>query len=531
MGPAQDGAHSFANIMNAGAQFDLYPVAVHVDRYDLATMPAPAIVHCELPSLGERARLHFAVAVAWDDVRVFVLDPPHGVQRVPWDRFSPYWTGNTMLFADTPEDAERLRAALAPPLGVRIARWISIVVIVVCGALLLSRGFSTIAARQTTAANRVLSFAGRLSFARGTWALVPSGRVLLAILPIALSLGGIATYTCAPETSRLGAWMRGSPWIGLPKGILDFGELDPGEQHQSVAMPNLGRSPLVVEFVESNCGCVVADVEGEVVAPGGDLILPLSLGVTPGRRYVELTVHCNDPRSPLRWTVSWQGAANPLLVPARIFGDDVSLRSLYQRTMRLVFPASVGGPVPRLVAFECDDPRIHVSQGALVPFSFRPDPFTPYGSAIGHLDLDVSVTPPMAPESIRTVCHLDVELGERTARLKLPIAVSFVGDIRAEPSSVLLCAACTNDMLGVSRAARLVGTRAPGAVIEFRGVPSWLKATAAASTDNPHPSLLFKIQETQPSQFRSASIRVVVHDGESETEVPLTVLAFAPSGD
>ncbi len=100
--------------------------------------------------------------------------------------------------------------------------------------------------------------------------------------------------------SVLAACGRGQPDIAVAATRHDFGLVKQGEVAKAeIAMRNAGNSDLKIEAVSTSCGCTTAEVQPEVIPPGGEgrLIIHYDSGAHPDSGPVQRHIYIasNDP--------------------------------------------------------------------------------------------------------------------------------------------------------------------------------------------------------------------------------------------
>lgn len=88
------------------------------------------------------------------------------------------------------------------------------------------------------------------------------------------------------------------PRIAVEPAGHDFGDAFPQKTlTKEFSIRNFGSVDLVIENVQTSCGCTVADLETKVVKPGGSTPLRVSLQTrgTSGRIAKSVLVKSNDP--------------------------------------------------------------------------------------------------------------------------------------------------------------------------------------------------------------------------------------------
>ena len=88
------------------------------------------------------------------------------------------------------------------------------------------------------------------------------------------------------------------PRIAVEPSAHDFGDaLQQKTLTKEFSIRNFGSADLVIENVQTSCGCTVADLETKVVKPGGSTPLRVSLQTrsNSGRIVKSVLVKSNDP--------------------------------------------------------------------------------------------------------------------------------------------------------------------------------------------------------------------------------------------
>ena len=93
---------------------------------------------------------------------------------------------------------------------------------------------------------------------------------------------------------------RGQPDITVAATRHDFGLVKQGEVAKAeIAIRNAGNSNLKIEAVSTSCGCTTAEVQPEVIPPGGEgrLIIRYDSGAHPDSGPVQRHIYIasNDP--------------------------------------------------------------------------------------------------------------------------------------------------------------------------------------------------------------------------------------------
>lgn len=95
--------------------------------------------------------------------------------------------------------------------------------------------------------------------------------------------------------------LKKAPVLKVDNAEFDFGELKMGAKAQHKYMlTNSGKTPLIVRHVISSCGCTVAKMAKQVIAPGETLPIEIEFDTKgrKGRQQKSITVITNAPASP-----------------------------------------------------------------------------------------------------------------------------------------------------------------------------------------------------------------------------------------
>lgn len=109
-------------------------------------------------------------------------------------------------------------------------------------------------------------------------------------------IGGVMTL----GVFVLAACTSGQPDIAVAAARHDFGQVKQGRVVATeIAMQNAGNSDLKIEAVTTSCGCTKAQVQPEVISPGGEgrLIIHYDSGAHPDSGPVQRYIYIasNDP--------------------------------------------------------------------------------------------------------------------------------------------------------------------------------------------------------------------------------------------
>ena len=76
------------------------------------------------------------------------------------------------------------------------------------------------------------------------------------------------------------------------------------EQKTTFTLKNIGDKPLVIEDVNTSCGCTTVNYSKEPIQPGKELVLEVSYKAEHAEHFNKtITVYCNSESSPIRLTI------------------------------------------------------------------------------------------------------------------------------------------------------------------------------------------------------------------------------------
>ena len=118
---------------------------------------------------------------------------------------------------------------------------------------------------------------------------------------------------------------QGEPGIAVSDSVWDFGEVTAAFRvGHAFRIKNTGDAEILIQRVETSCGCAVANLEEKTVEPGKEVLLRVNLhagNLAPGVQSEKtVTLTCNDPRGPvktlaLRARLSYQGVNGIAMEP------------------------------------------------------------------------------------------------------------------------------------------------------------------------------------------------------------------------
>ena len=121
-----------------------------------------------------------------------------------------------------------------------------------------------------------------------------------AALSVALGLGiGALCFTSTVEATD--GYSDGTPVIQFETNFYDLGKLTaPGKVSGVFKFKNTGTALLELAQPDTSCGCTVARVLSDKLAPGqsGEITYTISLDHVMGQVQKEIMVHSNDPKTP-----------------------------------------------------------------------------------------------------------------------------------------------------------------------------------------------------------------------------------------
>lgn len=115
-------------------------------------------------------------------------------------------------------------------------------------------------------------------------------------------LGVFATVVENPE-NLLRQNGKGYPVLTIVRDTFLFDSVTDGREWRvSVPIKNTGEQPLLIRRIETDCDCVVSEMEGKMILPGEEKVLKVTfdtMGRT-GMQYRVIRLYTNAPRSPLK---------------------------------------------------------------------------------------------------------------------------------------------------------------------------------------------------------------------------------------
>jgi hypothetical protein len=106
-----------------------------------------------------------------------------------------------------------------------------------------------------------------LTAARGAWAALG-----------ALLAGGCGGPAAAPSPAPSGATAPAASAVAFEPASFDFGRVLPDRSLQKdFRLRNLGRAPVAIDAVTTDCGCLVVGAYARQLAPGASTVLTVQL--------------------------------------------------------------------------------------------------------------------------------------------------------------------------------------------------------------------------------------------------------------
>jgi hypothetical protein len=509
LGPAAaDGAHSFTQLANAASAIGFYPVGLKVNRTELFKLPMPAIVQVRYRYGQETPHLLVLLRCTADGV--YLLDAPHPHSFDSWESFEATWTGNVLVFAADGTGQQMLRDHFDLTNKIRTGTWTLLLAGVGLVAFLAFWQFVRSVQRapgalRTAIVTQIRKFATRRNF---IW-------YLLILLVVGIGVTYLVVRLYAP---------RSGPCLVPAKNVVDFGELAGGEQKVECVIRNDGTEPLDLTTASSNCSCAKVDSLPAGIGPSESGVVHLTLQVTPGPRSAKIILQSNDPRGGVVVRLTWFGSAQPMVFPAQLAGNGLPLTSVYERTVKLVYPGGKSRIVPIVKKCECESPLVQVQIGENNPeaFQFR-DKAAPLNT-LGELELSVRVLPPPTPSRVQTMCKLTVKYGEDEYPLRFLIDLNFSGDVILETDRIVFAASNSSDLI---RQKRHIGlrTRDKNTGVNVVECPDWL--SCQISNDNGQTVLAIELKKLPSPNGLTSGVVYLATDKKGQAPVPIYVNVFA----
>lgn len=123
-----------------------------------------------------------------------------------------------------------------------------------------------------------------------------------AALSVVLGLGiGVGAFCVAYTVGAQDGYKDGTPIVQFETNFCDLGKLTaPGKVAGAFKFKNTGTALLELAQPDTSCGCTVAKVSPDKLAPGqsGEITYTISLDHAMGQVQKQIMVHSNDPKTP-----------------------------------------------------------------------------------------------------------------------------------------------------------------------------------------------------------------------------------------
>ena len=193
--------------------------------------------------------------------------------------------------------------------------------------------------------------------------------------------------------------VSGPPKIVFDQPDYDFGAVEQGGKiHHVFAFANRGGATLVIEKVETSCGCTAALASAKEIPAGGrgEVSAEFSSSGFRGQVQKEVYVYSNDPATP-KATLNITGTVQVLIEvspPNIYYGGATTSQELTQTVT--VAPAAGHPEVHfRVLGVSCPDRRVHISAVRAVPdrdSAYQFDVSAGPGLPVGILNANITVT-------------------------------------------------------------------------------------------------------------------------------------------
>lgn len=516
LGPPDDGGlHSFSSLEAAAEKLGLHAVGVKADRAALIQLPTPAIV--QLNRAHGAVLPHFVALVACAPDGVYLLDAPHPVRLVPWGPFERAWTGNTLLFGDTSEEAMRIRRLCEGAVWSARLPWaLGLIDLAVVSLSLVALGWHRYRRRLDALESPQDVGSPRFPVLSPLIRWRPQGvRTRLAVAATFVLFGvALASWAGYHFFSRHAT-------LALARDVIDLGEMSPGRNVSAIPVRNSGNSSLIIRNVRSSCACTVVEYPKRIEA-SETATLKLSLNVTEGPREAQLEIDSNDPAGTRMVYLRWLGSARPCLVPRRLVGQDVPMGSVYQRVVRLVYPGGRSATSPHVEEIKSNTSSVHITVDAR-----GPQPFEQARPPVSELELHVDIESPSTPRAVEAQATLVVKYGERKYELLLPIHVDFAASVTPSPNRIVFAARKITELRGQRRLVTL--SAADPHKVSVIQCPSWLKCTLLERTPTT-ANLEIKVAEI-PSASAGGEAILLTTSPSGRSAVTIPVVSFVETKD
>jgi hypothetical protein len=254
----------------------------------------------------------------------------------------------------------------------------------------------------------------------------------MAQFMVSLALGGLVPAagrgqgTNAPEAAGAPPAAAPVPTLTCAEPVYVFGERTSLQDvAHTFVIRNAGAAPLIVERVQTSCGCTTAALATNVLAPdaSAELKAVLSLRGRRGEQRQSITIESNDPHHP-RFRLELQGMVGDdvEVQPSGVHFGMVGRDQALERELEVV---GASGTVFRVTAVEAD---------AVL-----------FAAAVETIEegrryrVRVRTRPPLAAGRGAATLTIRTDHAQYPA-LTVPVAAVVVGDVVAVPNAVYLVA-------------------------------------------------------------------------------------------
>ena len=204
--------------------------------------------------------------------------------------------------------------------------------------------------------------------------MIRRANILLVLSVVALTLGGCKSEppppTEADEPASESAVAaepeaEGTPKIAVDEPVFDFGAIKPTDKAEHVfKIKNAGTADLKIIKVQKTCGCTATVLAEDVVPPGGETEVKVTLTPKGGPEISKrIIVETNDPEQP-QFTLTMQGklvfdlTASPTMVAIR----DLDLNTPGTGTFKLELSEGTTAKVVSVEVVEADKAKFSVKK-------------------------------------------------------------------------------------------------------------------------------------------------------------------------
>jgi hypothetical protein len=191
----------------------------------------------------------------------------------------------------------------------------------------------------------------------------------------------------------------GPPKIVFDQPDYDFGAVEQGGKiHHVFAFANRGGATLVIEKVETSCGCTAALASAKEIPAGGrgEVSAEFSSSGFRGQVRKEVYVYSNDPATP-KATLNITGTVQVLIEVSPLSIYYTGATTSQELTQTVTVAPAAGHPEVhfRVLGVSCPDRRVHISAVRAVPdrdSAYQFDVSAGPGLPVGRLNANITVT-------------------------------------------------------------------------------------------------------------------------------------------